>query len=153
MTSRPVGNSHRLNAYMGKSLSFHYFMITTTPSISPECGFVNGGRVLRQSYLPLHVLTKSVVRRFRPSQVIVFITGKWNVWVFFLLTQINNKFYHLKSVTVLSFFHRTCTKHILLHIFGQSIHVEKTSLTAGCFSGSSVTFFICLFLFCTDIHK
>ena len=88
MTSRHVRNSHRLNAYMGKSISFHYFMITTTPSISPECWFVNGGRVSRQSYLTLHVLTKSVVRRFRPSKVIVFITGKWNVWVFFKLLRL-----------------------------------------------------------------
>ena len=47
------------------------------------------------------------------------------------LTQIK-KLYDLKSVTVLSIFHRTCTRHVPLHIFNQRLQLANQMLKEQC---------------------
>ena len=141
MTSLCIGDSHinRFKAFVGKSLSSNVYNISSLQDV--QYYGVSGGRVSKKEHLTLF---HSAIHRFRPSHVIVVIGGNdldsaepdfdMNCVVFRLvtfLTQIKN-FYHLRSVTVLSIFHRTCTRHVSLETFHQRLQMANQILKEQC---------------------
>ena len=141
MTSLCFGDSHinRLKAFVRKSPSSDVYNISSLRDVNYYG--VSGGRVSKKEHLTLF---NSAIRRFRPTHVIVLIGGNdldsaepdfdVHCVVFKLvtfLTQIK-KLYDLKSVTVLSIFHRTCIRHVPLHIFNQRLQLANQMLKEQC---------------------